>query len=572
MPPKSPRERWLLTLALVFAGALVVRLLALLELRGQPWNEVLLGDAAHFDAWGRRLAEGGSDRGTVFFQAPLYPYLLAAVYRAAGHAPDLVRLLQCIGGALAAALVADATRRLATPRAGLLAGAFAALYCPAIWYDLQIEKTSLALLLTAALLRALVAPPGPQAGRRGLAAAAGVGLALGGLVLLRENALVLALPVGWALARRAAPGRRARLLRLGAAAAGLGACLLPVALHNLDAGGVPLPTTANAGVNLWIGNGAGANGQYREIVPGRGHPDYEQQDARRLAEAATGRRLGPAGVSAHWARRTISDLAAAPQDAFALLGRKVRLLASRHEVMDSVSLAVFQDASTALRVLGWVSFGLLLPLALAGVLLVRRTPEAGPLLAACALLAASLVIFFVMGRFRLGLVPLMFPLAGLALAGIRDVPRSRPALAALVIGALLAWWPLPDLGDARAASAANLADAFLRRDDFPAAEHWAAAARARAPGSAEAAYNLGLALRWQGRYAEAREPLRAAMRLQPAYAADCLAELGAVEGGLGNLVTARRLLEQALQLAPGHAGAQRYLELVDQASPPAAGR
>lgn len=555
--------------ALIFALAALVRLAALLELRGEPWNEILLGDAAHFDAWGRRLAAGGSDAGTVFFQAPLYPYLLAAVYRLFGHAPDLVRVLQCLGGALAAALVADAARRLAGARGGLVAGLLAALYAPAIWYDLQIEKTSLALTLTAVLLRVLVAArggtPPPAPSRRRLAAAALAGVALGLLALLRENALVLALPLGWALARATGPGRRARAAVLGAAAAGLVACLLPVALHNAAAGGVPLPTTANAGVNFWIGNGAGANGQYREIVPGRGHPDYEQQDARRLAEEASGRALGPAGVSRHWFARALREMAEQPGAAAANLGRKLRLLAGRAEIMDSVALASFQDASWVLRALGPVGFGLLLPLAAAGAVLAARRGGAGPLLLGAGLLAASILAFFVAGRFRLGLAPLFFPLAALAVVNWREAPRRPLAAAALALAALLAWWPQPGLGDPRAAGAANLADACLRRADFPAAERWAAYARQRAPGSAEAAYNLGLALRWQGRYAEAREPLRAAMVLQPAYAADCLAELGAIAGALGDPAGARPLLEQALRLRPGHENALRYLALVEQA-------
>lgn len=562
---------------LVFGLALLVRLAALLELRGEPWNEILLGDAAHFDAWGQRLAAGGSDAGTVFFQAPLYPYLLAAVYRLAGHAPDLVRLLQCLGGALAAALVADAARRLAGQRggrragriAGLGAGLLAAFYAPAIWYDLQIEKTSLSLTLTAALVRVLVAahegPTPVAAARRRLAAAAAAGVALGLLALLRENALVLALPLGWALVRTTGPGRRARAATLAAAAAGLVACLLPVALHNAAAGGVPLPTTANAGVNFWIGNGAGATGQYRELVPGRGHPDYEQEDARRLAQAASGRALGPAAVSRHWFARALRDMGEQPGAAAANLGRKLRLLAGREEVMDSVALASFQDASLVLRALGPVGFGLLLPLAAAGAVLAARRGGAGPLLLAAGLLAVSILAFFVAGRFRLGLAPLLFPLAALALVSGRELPRRPLAAATLVLAAILAWWPQPGAGDPRATGAANLAEAYLRRADFPAAGRWAAYARQRAPGSAEAAYNLGLALRWQGRYAEAREPLLAAMRIQPAYAADCLAELGAIAAALGDPVAARPLLEQTLRLRPGHERAQRYLAIVDAA-------
>lgn len=553
------------TVAAVFAVALAVRVLAFLQMSGTAWNDVLLGDAAHFDAWGLRLAQGQSDRGTVFFQAPLYPYLLGALYRAFGHAPDLVRGLQCVGGAATAALVAAATRRLASPRAALAAGLLAALYAPAVWYDLQVEKTSFSVLLTAALLWWLV----PGAGRRPAwrSAVAG-GLVLGALALLRENALVLALPVGWALAR-GTRDRSERLRVLGCFAAAVFACLLPVAIHNFNAGGAPLPTTSNAGVNFWIGNGEGAHGQYRELVPGRGDPAYEQQDARRLAEQATGHALSPAGVSRFWLGRAFDDITRAPGRFAALLARKARLLVDRHEAMDAVSLESFTDASWVLRLVSPFSFGLLLPLAVAGIVVARRRPDTAPLLAAAALLAVSIVAFFVMGRFRLGLVPLLLPLVGPAIDAAAGWRRQRLAAALLVLAVAAAWWPGALPGDPRAAAASNLANEYLRRGDFPAAERWAGEAWRRADGSAEAAYNLGLALRWQGKFAEALGPLQAAMRLQPAYAPDCLAELGASFAGLGDAAGARKALDEALRLRPDHEGARRYLAMLDQGAPAA---
>jgi hypothetical protein len=43
----------------IFFLALVLRLLALAELSGSPWNDVLLGDARHFDAWGATTVTAG---------------------------------------------------------------------------------------------------------------------------------------------------------------------------------------------------------------------------------------------------------------------------------------------------------------------------------------------------------------------------------------------------------------------------------------------------------------------------------------------------------------------------------
>jgi tetratricopeptide (TPR) repeat protein len=544
------------TRAVVFFLALGVRLLALAELSGSPWNDVLLGDARHFDTWGRRIAAGDWLGDGVFYQAPLYPYLLGSVYALFGHAPDLVRVLQAALGALSALWIAQGACRLAAPRAGLAAGLLAALYAPALWYDLQIEKTSLAFALTALLLHLALAPLEPSALRRPLAA----GFALGALVLLRENAAVLLLPLAWAIGR--APRGRAR--RLLAFAAGLALLLVPVGLRNRVFGGAFLPTTSNAGVNFYIGNGAEADGLYRPLVAGRGHPDHEREDARRIAEDLSGRTLTPAEVSGFWFARALREIADEPGHYVGLLARKARWLAHHGEVMDAVAFEVFRDESRVLHGLGWLSFGVLLPLALAGMALVRGRRAAGVPLLSAALLALSIVFFFVVGRFRLGLVPFLLPFAGVALAEWRDAARKPLAIALLAAGTLLAWWPLATRGDPRAVSASNLSSELLRQGDCALAERWARAARARDASQAEAAYNLGVALRRQGRAPEAREPFESAMRLEPAFAADCLAELGAIRALEGDARGARELLERALALEPEHPDARRYLEALER--------
>lgn len=543
-------------LAGIFLLALLARLTALVELRGTPWNDVLLGDSSYFHAWGSSIAAGTARGDQPFFQAPLYPYVLGGIFALFGNALTLVRVLQSVLGALAAVLVAAGTRRFASERAGWIAGALAALYAPAVWYDLQIEKTSLTTSISAALFFLMVT----RDPRRRIGTALAAGIALGALVLLRQNAAVLALPVGAAFL---GPGDRPRGRTLAALGIGAALFLVPVARHNLAAGDVPLPTTSNAGVNFYIGNGAQANGLYRPLVAGRAHPDYESEDATRIAEgAAAGRRLSPAEVSRYWFTRTARDIAADPGRLARLMARKVRLLLHRGEIMDVAAFEVFQDESRVLRTLAPFSFGLLLPLALAGMVLAARRPGAGLAIVSAGLLALSILAFFMVGRFRLGLAPFLIPFAAVTLDEAHAVLRRPAALLLLAIGLLGAWWPLDLGGNPRADSASNLASELLRREDYPGAERWARAALAREPGLAEASFNLGIALQNQGKHAAAREPFLAAMRLEPAYAADSLAELGAIAAALGDPAGARTLLERAIKLESGHAAARHYLQLL----------
>ena len=66
--------------AIIFAIALAVRLIHVWQLRSSPFFDVLMGDANGYDQWAQRLAAGDWIGSEVFYQAPLYPYVLGALY------------------------------------------------------------------------------------------------------------------------------------------------------------------------------------------------------------------------------------------------------------------------------------------------------------------------------------------------------------------------------------------------------------------------------------------------------------------------------------------------------------
>jgi hypothetical protein len=167
-------------------AALVLRLLCLFELRDSPFFSVLIGDSLQYDTWARQIASGDWLGREVFYQSPLYPYLLGALYRT-GIDTFGVRLLQAGLGAASCVVVAIAGRRFFDERAGLAAGALLAIYPPAIFYDVLIQKSSLDLFLVSLVLLALGACL-EQPTRGWLIAA---GLSLGALALNRENTRVL---------------------------------------------------------------------------------------------------------------------------------------------------------------------------------------------------------------------------------------------------------------------------------------------------------------------------------------------------------------------------------------------
>ena len=92
--------------AAIFALALLVRLLHVWQIRSAPFFTVLMGDSRGYDEWAQRIAGGDWLGHEVFYQAPLYPYFLGAVYAAAGRSLLTVRILQAVIGSASCVLLA----------------------------------------------------------------------------------------------------------------------------------------------------------------------------------------------------------------------------------------------------------------------------------------------------------------------------------------------------------------------------------------------------------------------------------------------------------------------------------
>src|SRR4030095_11555935 len=133
----------LLPASVIFAIAFGIRLVHVLQIRSTPFFSILMGDSRGYDEWAQRIAGGEWWGREVFYQAPLYPYFLGALYAIAGRDLLLVRLVQALIGSASCVLVALAASRLVSRRAGTVAGGVFALYAPAIFFDGLLQKSVL---------------------------------------------------------------------------------------------------------------------------------------------------------------------------------------------------------------------------------------------------------------------------------------------------------------------------------------------------------------------------------------------------------------------------------------------
>lgn len=534
----STPDRRRILLWTILGIALALRLAHWWAVRDEPFFAQLAMDSQEYDRWAQEIAGGDWLGAQVFFQAPLYPYLVAAVYTVAGRSLDAIYLLQIAAAVAGIWALYRATREMADERAGLVAAGLAAAYGPFLFYDVQLLKESFAVSVTCFLLWAL-------AGRRWLAA----GLLLGILALFRENALLLVpflLPLAWSHERRVAGLARAG----GALVLGMVLALAPVALRNGLVGGDFLPTTFQGGVNFWIGNNPDADGTYQPIVPGKQIPALERQEPVRVAEQELGRSLTPAEVSSHWLGKALGWAAGHPGAFLRLQLRKLGMFWSWYEWPDAVDYYWVQGLSPVFRFF-LVEFGTVSLLALAGLWLVRKDPRPfAPALLFALGWMLSTVIFFLFSRYRLPVVPALLPLAAVPLVRLGEAvrerrPRRRTAACLIVAAFLLPqlpWFePRMDLVHY------NLGRLAEERGDPAAAHEHYKAAFLLDPKSFLACMNLGNLAARQRDWPTALRFYQRAEAIEP-RSDDVASNIGGVWLALGDLEEAERSLDRALAL------------------------
>ncbi|MEE2673572.1 MAG: tetratricopeptide repeat protein [Myxococcota bacterium] len=578
MSPSAPSSRsaqrdhfvWGLT---IFGFSLLLRGLQVWQVNDSVASDMILGDAQNYDARAREIASGDWIGDQVFYQAPLYSYFLAVVYRFVGDAPLVVRLVQMLLGATSCVFLAQAGWRFFGKPAGIAAGLLLAVYAPAIFFDSMLQKSCIDVFLVCASLWVLseIDP------RRSRGSCFGLGVLLAVLVLSRENALVFCVVVlAWLLLLPSAAWRT-RVALAASLAAGIGLVLLPVALRNASVSGDFHLTTSQFGHNFFIGNNEAADGTYKPLLHARGDPRVEIQDAIDLAEKQSGRELSRGEVSDFYFQRGLRFIASQPADWARLMLRKLRLAFNAVEIVDTEDQYTHAEWSFVLRWTGLVMhFGLLAPLALLGVWVTwPQRSRLLPLYLLASSYLAGLLIFYVFARYRMPLVPFVVLFAAAGICGCADFFRSRGTggIAALCLSVLALTifcnWPMIGVDRMRSVTHFNIGNELVARERVEDGAHYYREAIRLHADNALANHNLGALLAERGDFGRAKAHFERALEIAPDYA-QARSNLARVHNDLGlrSLAAGEReraaiSFREALRIDPSFSEAGRNLAAIE---------
>jgi 4-amino-4-deoxy-L-arabinose transferase-like glycosyltransferase len=414
-PVPGRREVWLVVAAM--AVAVAFRLLYVLVTQ----DHTLGGDEPEYHKEGRLAADEGKWLWTETFgvehesmqKAPAYPLWVGAWYSLLGTDPDKVLIVQALLGFVPAGLTWLLGRRLFSPRVGV-AAAFVVAIAPTAWqYDVRLYSEVLATPLFLVLL--LVVLEREPSRRRTIA----VGVLLSASLYIRPSAVlvVAAIAAAWVLAA----GWRRGLLHTTAAVAIAALLVVPWTLRNRSVDPDHLVPISIQDAALY--------GTFNEEAANDDERPYAWRPVpAQYRDLLSGPPLSDGEFRAELRERAFDYIENHPESIpKAFFWNGITRNWDLRRPKRAIDPGAVDGRDRTIATLGYFSYWLILPLALAGLWLVRRRRTlVVPLLATA--LALSVVYTSDGGtRYRAPLEPVLAILACSAAFAARDAMAARRA-------------------------------------------------------------------------------------------------------------------------------------------------
>jgi tetratricopeptide (TPR) repeat protein len=558
------KPRWRqLPLFLIVAGALLLRVIYLIEIRKSPFFLTPFGDGEYFDSWAMSIASGNIIGMEVFFKAPLYAYVLAFFYWLSGHHLLIPRLLNVFFDAASVFLLYAIAKKLWNRTVGLIAAAMFACGGTFIYFSGEIVGASLAVMLGLAVVNLLL-----YEGKK-LSRWLYTGMVLSLLILVRPNALLL-VPAAILFIALAKYAVKTRVLRIVLLLVGV---LLPIGVcgvRNYAVGKDFVLINYSGGVNFYIGNNGKSDG-VSAVLPGYGN-DWDEYG---VAEQEAGRALKPSEVSRYWMLQGVRFMAQHPFPATLLMIKKCYLLFNGKEISNNQNIYRFAGNTHLLK---WLLFlagtklvyiafpsSLLIALGIVGILLslLRERRKYLLLYLFLMLFGFSVVLFFISARYRMPFMAFLVPFAAFSLFSLWDSLGKKRG-AGLWISLFLPLVVLCNIDPYgismknEALECYNLGNAYLRKGELERARAYYEKAIAENPYFPRVHLNLGTLHFKERRYGDSEEAYVTEIEVNP-MDGRAHHNLSLLYGQEGRLQDALLFARKAVSISPRLAEAQRNL-------------
>jgi len=509
-----------------------------------------------YDDWAKQILHGHLTDHQAFYGLPLYPVLLAVLYRIFGYSPFIPGLFQACFDAGTAALIYKITGcllnrgrdEMSKPAtvAGIVAAAGWCFFVPAQAYSAVLMPTAAATfvfwLLVWQIIRTEAAPSLLRCSAYGLL----LGFAATGVA-----AILFLLPLFIAAIIIRQVRMAARIQAVALLLVGVIVGTAPCWIHNCFVARDPVFLSAHGGINFWLGNNPEATGypRFPGLHAGQGQMLRDSVDQ---AEAAAGRSLKRSEVSRYWSAKARDYIAANPGPWLKLLARKAANFWNAFEYDDLgviVNLREHRILSPGLH------FGLIAVLGLAGAVVSWRAfPNSRWIAAAVALQFVAILPVFVTERYRLAVVPGLLVFAALGLHRLRtafltaNYGNGAVLLGGTALSALVIAIPRhdPSLWALEAYNAGRFA---LETNNLAAAEHYLQRAHDLVPDNAETNFAFGNLRFSQGNATAARDFYETTLRIDTTHKG-ALNNLGVLALNENEPARAVDFFRRALSLEP----------------------
>ncbi|MBF0479432.1 MAG: tetratricopeptide repeat protein [Candidatus Omnitrophica bacterium] len=551
-------------LLLALLVAVILRIAYAIDFWHSPFFPLMpYTDGYYYYTWANDIASGEFIKTTAFMKWPLYAYFFSLLIRFCSDPLTSLYIFQFAAGVLTCGLIYFISLKIFNRPTAVIAGLLCAVYTPFIFYEGLATYTSLSILLEAVFLLFVLNSRGSVAPNRFFS----LGLIAGICFILQGNIIIFSLAaLVWLLSTNASA--RPKFLSLAVCFfLGLGAVVSITAMMNFCAEKDAVAVTGNFGFNFYSGNNSQARGMATYDNDISRNQEDMLRDARIVAQSSLHKKLKTSEVSHFWFKKSTAFIKEHPGQYLHLLFQKALLIFCPENTQPEKEysaafknirlLPLFQPAAV-----------IIFPLALFGFIFSLKHRRNAALLY-CAILSCvqGMLLFFVIDKLRIHMMPFLIILAAYGIYSLFDIIRNKEYLkmGGMVILLIFCFILinqrsiLPAQNNSRLLDRQNLYDQYLdQADSFESGGEILKAIQALktasviGPDNRRAPFRMGIILVSLGDLKGAEENFKRAITLSPTCV-DALYNLGFIYNKQQKYLQALESLIRAADLNPDDA-------------------